>query len=172
MAVNDITTMLAQGGSLARPSHFSVTSTRLPSVSSFLVKAASLPAATLNTIEVPYYGRKVRIPSTRVFDTWNITVIYGSDDEGNIRSEFETWMADVQAPDSNLIAGTDVLEDWVVSLLDPADDTKVTRTIKMVGCYPTELGTVELNQESGEALAEFTATMRYTYHKNADDAEG
>jgi len=165
MAVNDITTMLTQGGSLARPSHFSVTSTRLPSVSSFLVKAASLPAATLNTIEVPYYGRKVRIPSTRTFDTWNITVIYGSDG-GNIRTDFEQWMYDVQPFESNLIAGNDVLDDWTVSLLDPADEG-VIRTIKMVGCYPSEMGTVDLNQESGEALSEFTATIRYTYHINA-----
>jgi len=167
MTTNDITTMLKEGGNLARPSHFRVTSSRQPmSVNSFLVKAASLPAATLNTIEVPYYGRKVRIPSTRVFDTWNITVIYGKDSAGNIRSDFETWMKEVQAPVSNLIAGTDVLEDWYVSLLDPADYTTI-RTIQMVGCYPTELGSVELNQESGEALSEFTATIRYTYHKNA-----
>ena len=164
MTVNDITTMLTQGGSLARPSHFNVTSGKVGSVNSFLVKAASLPAATLNTIEVPYYGRKVRIPSTRVFDTWNITVIYG-DDGNNIRSDFEGWMKLVQEPDSNLIAGNDVLDDWEVSLLDPANETSI-RTIKMVGCYPTEVGTIELNQESGEALSEFTATIRYTYHIN------
>jgi len=165
MTVNDITTMLTEGGNLARPSHFKVASGKVGSVDSFLVKAASLPAATLNTIEVPYYGRKVRIPSTRVFDTWNITVIYGSDGD-NIRSDFEGWMKLVQEPDSILIAGNDVLDDWTVSLLDPANETSI-RTIKMVGCYPTEVGTIELNQESGEALSEFTATIRYTYHINA-----
>ena len=31
-------------------------------------------------------------------------------------------------------------------------------------CYPAELGSVELNQDSTDALAEFTATIRYTYH--------
>ena len=164
-SIGDITNMLTAGGGLARPSHFTVTSGKVSSVSSFLVKAASLPAATLNTVEVPYYGRKVRIPSTRTFDTWNITVIYGSDG-GNIRTEFEGWMADVQAPDSNLIAGNDVLDEWTVSLLNTADESPI-RTIRMVGCYPSELGTVELNQESGEALSEFTATIRYTYHENA-----
>ena len=165
MTVNNITTMLSAGSNLARPSHFKVTSGKVGSVDSFLVKAASLPAATLNTIGVPYYGRKVRIPSTRTFDTWNITVIYGSDG-GNIRTDFEQWMYDVQPFESNLIAGNDVLDDWTVSLLDPADEG-VIRTIKMVGCYPSEMGTVDLNQESGEALSEFTATIRYTYHINA-----
>ncbi len=163
MALNDLTTMLQQSGNFIRPSHFSVSSTKVAGTDTFFVKAASLPASTLSTIEVPYYGRKVRVPSTRTFDTWNITVIYGSDGANNIRQNFEAWMAEVQAPEGHFLADNSVLDDWTVTLLNPQDNSTV-KQIKMVGCYPAELGSVELNQDSTDALAEFTATIRYTYH--------
>jgi hypothetical protein len=165
MALNDLTTMLQQGKQFARPSHFKVSCPdRIQGADSFFVKAASLPAATLNTIEVPYYGRKVRIPSTRTFDTWNITVIYGTDGTHNIRSQFETWLAEVQGPEDHFLADNSVLSDWEVTLLNPTDST-AHKTIKMVGCYPAELGSIDLNQETSDSLSEFTATMRYTYHE-------
>jgi len=163
MALNDLTTMLQQGGNFVRPSHFNVKSGRVAGTESFFVKAASLPTSTLNTIEVPYYGRKVRVPSTRTFDTWNITVIYGSDGANNIRRNFEAWMAEVQSPQGHFLADNSVLDDWTVELLNPQDES-VVKEIKMVGCYPAELGSVELNQDTTDALAEFTATIRYTYH--------
>ena len=58
---------------------------------SFLIKAAQIPASSLGTIEVPYRGRRIKIPGDRTFQDWSITVL--SDTNMSLRSAFENWSA-------------------------------------------------------------------------------
>jgi hypothetical protein len=135
------------------------------SVEQFLIKSAQLPAATLNTIELPYRGRKVKIPSNRTYEPWNITVTYavGTTD---IRADFQDWIDLIQSPKADNDNLSEWGETWTVALLDPAspntdiDGSKFT----LVGCYPSELGTVSLDTETTDSLAEFTVTIYYSYH--------
>ena len=69
--INEIRSQLTLGG--ARNSLFQVTiqnpangvaDIKVP----FLVKAAQIPASTLGTIEVPYFGRKIRLAGDRTFE--------------------------------------------------------------------------------------------------------
>ena len=41
----------------------------------FLIKAAQLPASTINVIDIPFRGRNLKIAGDRTFDPWTITVI-------------------------------------------------------------------------------------------------
>ena len=52
-----------------------------------LIKAAQLPASTLGTIEVPYRGRKIKVPGDRTFAEWQITVL--ADGDFQLRDKFE-----------------------------------------------------------------------------------
>ena len=57
----------------------------------FACKAAQIPAMTVATIDVPYFGRTIKVPGNKTFDNWTVTVI---NDEGfAIRNGFEKWMA-------------------------------------------------------------------------------
>lgn len=38
----------------------------------FLVKSASLPGTALGTIEIPYRGRRIKVPGDRTFGDWSI----------------------------------------------------------------------------------------------------
>lgn len=183
MALNDLTGIIQEGQNFARPSLFEVSCDDIPMLGmndavsengdyAFLVKAAAIPASTLSSIELPSFGRKVRIPSTRTFEPWQITVIYGKSsgtDGTDIRAKFEKWMEEIQGYEEHTVAGTGLLDNWTISLQDPRDITSTPLIeVKMYGCFPTELGSVELNQESSDTLAEFTVSMQYTYHDGGD----
>ena len=53
---------------------------------SFLCKAAQIPASSLGTIEVPYRGRRIKLPGDRTFQDWSLTII--SDANMALRSAF------------------------------------------------------------------------------------
>tara|TARA_R100000008_G_C3574901_1_gene164589 strand:- start:538 stop:1038 length:501 start_codon:yes stop_codon:yes gene_type:complete len=163
MALSNILDAATEGG-FAKPSLYEVTPGGRVSVSQFLIKSAQLPAATLNTIEIPYRGRKVKIPSNRTFEPWNITVTYAVGDT-DIRADFQNWIDAIQSPkadNDNLAAWG---EDWSVSLLDPVTKTPMTGSeFTLIGCYPSEIGTVSLDTETTDSLAEFSATIYYSYH--------
>jgi len=88
--VNEIRAQLTAGG--ARSSLFQVQFSNPANAAAnlkvpFLVKAAQIPASTLGTIEVPYFGRKVKIAGDRTFAEWTVTVI--NDEDFLIRNAME-----------------------------------------------------------------------------------
>ena len=57
----------------------------------FACKAAAIPAMVVGVVEVPYFGRVVKVPGNKTFDNWSVTII---NDEGFlVRNGFEKWVA-------------------------------------------------------------------------------
>lgn len=171
MTINEFASAIVNGG--ARPSLFRVrgnigpTSTR--TTDQFLIKAASLPSSTIEGIDLPYKGRKVRIPGDRTFeDTWSITVI--ADGNMDIRKRFETWSNTINRYNSNIpvaneseftpFNNTAVYQDWVVEQLDRQDE--VIHSYRFIGCWPASISSIELNYETTSTISEFTVELRYT----------
>ena len=80
--INEIKSQLALGG--ARPSLFQVTLTNPVNAAAdlkfpFMCRAAQMPASTLGLIEVPYFGRKIKIAGDRTFAEWTVTCINDED---------------------------------------------------------------------------------------------
>ena len=87
------TNALAKGG--ARANLFDVTMTGASAAGlnasefTFACKAAAIPAMTVATIDVPYFGRTIKVPGNKTFDNWSVTII---NDEGfAIRNGIEKW---------------------------------------------------------------------------------
>tara|TARA_R110001583_G_scaffold63274_1_gene185392 strand:- start:261 stop:842 length:582 start_codon:yes stop_codon:yes gene_type:complete len=142
----------------------------------FLIKAAQLPASTLGTIEVPYRGRKIKVPGDRTFAEWQITVL--ADGDFQLRDKFEAWMQSINAHEANtsleepapLQDGT-VYQDWQVYQLD-RQGNKI-KSYNFIGCWPSEVGAIDVNHETTDSLAEFTVTLQYTYwSSNTTDGDG
>ena len=45
----------------------------------FLCKAASLPSSVIGQVEVPYFGRKIKMAGNRTFENWTITIMNDED---------------------------------------------------------------------------------------------
>ena len=71
----------AMQGAGVKPSLFEVQGNIGPTQSPltpFLVKSASLPGTQLGTIEIPYRGRRIKVPGDRTYGDWTINIINDS----------------------------------------------------------------------------------------------
>ena len=92
------TTALSAGG--ARANLFDVTIAGVAATThlatgvaefKFACKAAAIPAMAVGVVEVPYFGRVVKVPGNKTFDNWSVTII---NDEGFlVRNGMEKWVA-------------------------------------------------------------------------------
>jgi len=173
--VNAFTSKIVKGG--ARPHLFEVTGnvgaganvgdSRLKT---FLVKAAQLPASSLGIIEVPFRGRKVKIPGDRTFAEWTITVI--CDGDFDLRDSFEKWSNQLNEHEANIssdtahqpVAAGAVYQNWTIAQLDRQQNR--IKEYEFVGCWPSEVSAMEVNYETTDTIHEFTVTLQYTYWKS------
>jgi hypothetical protein len=171
-SVNDIRTNLKFGG--ARPTLFQVQlnakfNTELSLASPFMVQAASLPASTINPIEVSYWGRKIKVAGDRTFDNWQVTVI--NDEDFKVRHILETWHNRINSLVGNLQTSTaspDIYkEDATVTQFTKAARTETSgqiRTYKFVGLFPLQIGPIELSWEDNNRIETFQVEFSYDYY--------
>lgn len=162
--VNDFKAKLRGGG--ARPNLFYVElTTPLADVdgelASFMVKGAALPASIITEIAVPFRGRQLKIAGDRTFETWTVTVI--NDTGFEIRNAMERWMNSINSHQENTGA-TDpdsYQSDLAVSQLDK--DGSVLKKYFFRGCFPTNIGAIELSYDTENAIEEFTVEFQVQY---------
>lgn len=130
----------------------------------FLIKAASLPASTINEIPVPFRGRQLFIPGDRTFEPWTITVI--NDTDFDIRNAFEAWSNGINAHTGNVgpegLAG--ITQTWEVDQLNRQG--AVIKSYTFEGCWPQSIDAIDLSFESVDTIEEFTVQMRYQYWRS------
>lgn len=174
--VNEIRSQLTLGG--ARNSLFQVTiqnpangvaDIKVP----FLVKAAQIPASTLGTIEVPYFGRKIRLAGDRTFADWTVTVI--NDEDFLIRNAMEQWSNQIQSLQGNLrtFGGASPSLYKAQAQVTQFSKTGVPiRTYSFTGIYPSNIAPIELDWNSTDAIEEFQVTFQYDYWEVSDGITG
>ena len=133
---------------------------------SFLCKAAQIPASSLGTIEIPYRGRKIKIPGDRTFQDWSITIV--SDANMQLRSAFEYWSAIFNSHTGNDTVNNfmELMPQWSVTQL--LRDGEPLRTYSFIGCYPSEIGAIDLSYENNDAIQEFPVTLNYSWWEAAN----
>ena len=162
-SVQDIRSQLEGGG--ARPTLFQVTNiagggfdvegaAKLP----FMVKAAQLPASSLGTIEVPYFGRKIKVAGDRTFTEWTVTVI--NDEDFKIRNAMEAWSANI-----NQHIGNQGIADYKAEaqIVQYAKSGEILREYSFTGLFPSEVSPIEVSWETVDAIEEFTVTLQFDW---------
>jgi hypothetical protein len=165
--INDLKSQLTFGG--AKGSLFQVQITnpvngvadiKVP----FLVKAATIPASTLGTIEVPYFGRKIKIHGDRTFEPWTVNVI--NDEDFLIRNALENWMAAINSHQGNITAfnSASPLQYKSQAQITQFSKTGVPlRVYNFNGLFPVEIAPIEMNWEATDQIEEFSVTFQYDW---------
>ena len=152
LGVDDFKSKLRGGG--ARPNLFKAT-VNFPGyaggdveLTSFLCKAAQLPASVMNVVEIPFRGRQLKIAGDRTFESWTVTVL--NDTDFNVRNAMERWMNGINAHQANtgLTNPVDYQADLIVEQLDR--DESVIKTYNFRGCFPINVSAIDVNYETGE----------------------
>jgi hypothetical protein len=165
--VNEIRSQMVGGG--ARPTLFQVQITNPANGAGdlkvpFMVKATSLPASNLGTIEVGYFGRKVKVAGDRTFDEWSVTVI--NDEDFLIRNAMEEWMNQINLHQQNTRGfGTSSPSAYKsqATVQQYGKDGSILRTYNFNGIFPTSVAAIDVDWDSNDAIEEFSVTFQYDW---------
>ena len=164
--VNEFSGALTSGG--ARSSLFQVQITNpINGVADvqvpFLCKAVQIPAATLGVVEVPYFGRTIKVAGNRTFAEWAPTII--NDEDFAIRNAMEQWSNSINSFQGNLRTtggSAPALYKADAQVIQYSQTGDVLREYNFGGIFPTEVSTIDLAWET-EGIQEYTVTFQYDY---------
>jgi hypothetical protein len=165
LGVDDFKSKLVGGG--ARPNLFKAT-VNFPAyaggeveLTSFMIKAAQLPASVVGTVLVPFRGRQLKIAGDRTFDPWAITVI--NDTDFKVRNAFERWMNGINQHRNNtgLTNPIDYQADLQVAQLDKAGNE--VKVYNFRSTFPTAVSAIELSYDSVDVIEEFQVELQVQY---------
>ena len=169
---------LTQGG--ARPSLFEVYLTIPTFVGAdtgsdtkfrFTCQAAQLPAASIGTVEVPYFGRTIKLAGDRTFQDWTVNVM--NDEDFLVRSMFEKWSNSLNRLQSNVRQPYANENDYkaTMNVIQYSKDGNVIRSYDILGAFPTAIDAITLGWNSTNTVESFGVTFAYDYWLPTDGTE-
>jgi hypothetical protein len=182
---------LKEGG--ARPSLFDVEIIFPSSISSlvdndtirnmrFLCRATQIPGFNVSPIEVPYFGRKIKVAGDRTFSDWSVTVM--NDENFKVRAAFEAWSNHLNSVRTNVTTGkpkdiegykaTAIVRQYSKRGKSPASasDSVPLRSYQFVGIFPTTIDAIALDWDSTNQIETFDVTFSYDYWDVLDNNTG
>jgi len=164
---------LTMGG--ARPSLFEISFAAPPSIAlnnsavgnkfTLLAEAAELPASSVAAVQVPYFGRNIKVAGDRTFADWTVTIL--NDEDFAIRAMLEKWHNDLNTLVSNvrLHSRPFAYKADNVIVTQFGKDGQRLRSYEFVGMFPTEISAIQLAWDTTNQIERFTATFSYDYWK-------
>jgi len=172
---------------LARPTLFAVNMTWPSSVvdtaavsnSTFLIKAAQLPASIIEPVEVGYFGRKIKLNGDRTFQDWTVTVM--NDEDFAIRNAFEQWHNAINGivgnrldtrvasiVPSNSDGGNSYKVDATVTQFSKEgpgelDGPGAIKTYKFSGMFPISVDAITVDWDATNQFEMFDVTFAYDW---------
>jgi hypothetical protein len=165
--VNEIRSQLTLGG--ARASLFQVTlqnpANSVADIKApFMVQAAQIPASSLGTIEVPYFGRKIKLAGDRTFAEWTVTII--NDEDFLIRNAMEQWSNTINSLEGNVRgfgSASPLSYKSQAQVIQYSKTGTPLRTYQFNGIFPTEVSSIDLDWNSTDEIERFTVTFQYDW---------
>lgn len=157
--IKDILTKVI--GGIARTNLYSVSIPNKLGDLDFNAKGSQLPSSELGTIEIPYHGRKLKIPGQRTFAEWTVTIM----EESNmtVRKAIEAWIDSIDNAETGVMgSGAAMFADIKVSLLNTNGASVMVYTL--YGAYPSNMASVDLSYDEQTAPLEYQITFNYSYH--------
>jgi len=131
----------------------------------FLCRAASLPVANVNVVDVMTPGgRKIKLSGERTFDNWTITVY--NDTNMVMRKSFEFWQAKSGVYSSPI--AFDALENyasvngWSVTQLNRKGGR--VHGYNFYNCWPARLGEIALSYDEAGSIEEFEVELAFSHY--------
>lgn len=162
--INDIRSQLTYGGAKASLFQVQITNPvngagdlKVP----FMVQAAQLPESTLGTIEVPYFGRKVKIAGDRTFAEWTVTII--NDEDFAIRNAMEQWMAAINSHQGNIRQGGPSTYKSQAQIIQYSKSGEAIREYTFNGLFPTTVAPIAMDWNTTDDIERFDVTFQYDW---------
>jgi hypothetical protein len=132
----------------------------------FYCRSSSVPASVVGQIEVPYFGRMMKIPGDRIFENWSVQVY--NDERLQIRNAFETWSSTLNSMRNNQAAkarpldlkGSATIIQYSKEGTSGTGKIPINRYI-LDGLFPVNVGEMELSWEAQGQIQLFSVSFAY-----------
>lgn len=134
-------------------SHFHVTATQIPTVSTLVM-------------EYNYFGRKYYYPGEKQYGSWSIRILDDIDNStGNARDmwkKFSDWQNLINGHTTNISATQNSYKtnDWKVQQLDLNGETPI-KEFGLIGCWPKTIEPIVFNMANPNTLNQFAVVLIY-----------
>jgi len=165
--INEIKSQMLFDG--ARPALFQVTlqnpansvaDVKLP----FMCEATSLPQAEVGQVQVPYFGRFIKLAGDRTYADWNITVI--NDEDFLVRNALEQWSNQINTFQGNVRAfgsASPLLYKSQAQVTQYSKTGVPIRTYQFNGIFPTVISDIPLAWGTQNEIERFQVTFAVDY---------
>lgn len=146
----------------------------------FTCSAASIPASTVNSVDIPYFGRQIKVAGDRTFDNWSVTVM--NDEDYIVRNAFEAWSNALNSlvgnkrliGSSEASIGTSYKVDAAVTHFakggpggsagsNDSGASSIIKQYQFVGLFPIELDAMQMSWDATNQIQTFGVTFAYDY---------
>lgn len=130
----------------------------------FFVEAAQIPASNLGVIQVPYFGRIVKLAGDRQFEPWTVTIL--NDEDFKVRNALEAWSSSINLLEANVRQNVYKQESnyKAQAFVKQYDKNGIAlRTYKFEGMFPQTIGAIDLSWEALDQVERFQVTFEYDY---------
>lgn len=129
----------------------------------FVCRTAELPESTVGSIDIPYFGRRIKVAGERNFASWGVTVM--NDEDFSVRAMFEAWSNAINRMVANVRDPALSAEQYKVDMevFQYGKDGSTIRSYKLIGAFPTQIGAISLGWETQNAIEEFSVNFEYDY---------
>lgn len=128
-------------------------------------KAASLPAATMSTIEFYHNGKAFKIPGDRQYEPWTCTFFV--DHRFETKNAIIDWIEQNKSYESRVHldpydrTAVNAAKDMTITVLDRQG--KAIHKVKMYNAYPTSIQGTDLDYGNNDSIMEITCQFDYQY---------
>jgi hypothetical protein len=153
------------------PQSVLVNSSRAENRLRFTCRAASIPASTLNSINVPYFGRMVKVAGDREFADWTVTIM--NDEDYVVRKAMESWSNSINTLEGNVRSipqgdgstGMPTSSGYKTNATINAYGKNSTRinAYNLVGLFPISVDAMDMDWEDTNKIQTFNVTFAYDY---------
>jgi hypothetical protein len=129
---------------------------------SFLCRSAAIPSYSLGVIEVPFRGRRIKVPGDRVFTDWTVTVV--NDENQGMRKAFDNWMKYINDPDGEEVIREDTASYRCnIKITHFKADGTISRVYLLADAFPVDVSAIELSYDAVDVIQDFSVTFQYHY---------
>jgi len=153
-------------GSGARANLFDVQMTGVPGLAAttditYTCKAAQIPGSAVTPIDVPYFGRVVKVPGNKTFENWTVTIM--NDESFSVRNAMEKWIASMGSHAGNKVVATGLqyADAKVMQYAKVGGAAIHTYTFKNI--FPVSVAAIDLAWDSNDAIEDFAVEFAYDY---------
>jgi len=145
----------------ARPNLFEVNIPVFDEKLTFTAKTAQLPGSTIGTIEIPYFGRSIKMAGNRVFPEWTIQVL--NDEDFIIRNQLEEWMSRIVGHESNLSEAFLSQYSFDADVYQFGKQGDIIKSYTFIDMFPVDLSAIDISWDQNDAIEEYAVTFQYQY---------